>query len=98
VFVEITMDKPPTQLDGADVLFWTVSEQGGFYTLPGSGPPIIVTGMAVARYVDGGALYLLKCDHAWQVVQDWDCGSVEEAQALAGEHSGNESLVWRGRA
>ena len=88
------MGGPPAKLDGADVLCWVASGCGGFYQLAGSDPPIIVTGMAVARYADGGPVYLLKCDAGWQVVQDWDCGSVAEARELAAEHAGGEPLAW----
>ena len=82
------MGEPPDQLDGADVLCWVTSGRGGFYQLAGTDPPIMVTGMAVARYADGGPVYLFKCDRNWRVVQDWDCGSVEEARELAAEHAG----------
>jgi hypothetical protein len=88
------MNKPPAQLDGADVLCWVVSQRDGFYTQAGSDPPIIVVAMAVARYADGGPFYLFKCDRDWQVVQDWDCASVEEARALAAGHSRGEPLEW----
>ncbi len=89
------MGGPPAQLDGAAILCWTASSHGGFYQLAGSHPPVTVVGMAVARYRDGGPFYLFKCDAEWQVVQDWDCGSVEEARELAAEHAGGEPLVWR---
>jgi hypothetical protein len=92
------MTTPPHQLDGADVLLWTVSQRGGFYVLAGSDPPVTVTAMVVARYADGGEVYLFKCDGGWDVVQDWDCLSVEEAQALAAEHSCGEALTWQTHA
>ncbi|MGL4552573.1 MAG: hypothetical protein ACRC33_15480 [Gemmataceae bacterium] len=88
------MGQPPGQLDGADVLCWVASARGGFCHLAGFDPPVAVTGMAVARYAGGGPFYLFKCDSRWSVVQDWDCGSIEEACALAAEHSGEEPLVW----
>ena len=92
------MGEPPAQLDGAHVLCWTASGRRGFYQLAGSEPPIIVVGMAVARYADGGPFYLFKCDAEWQVVQDWDCGSVAEARELAAKHAGGEPLVWHPKA
>ena len=73
------MGEPPAQLDGANVLCWVVSQGGSFYTQAGSDPPIVVVAMAVARYADGGPFYLFKCDRNWEVVGDWDCGSVVEA-------------------
>lgn len=87
------MNEPPVQLDGADVLCWTVSNQGGFYK-DNSDPPNIIAGMAVARYADGGPYYLFKCDSGWRVVHDWDCESLNGARQLAEKYSGNEILVW----
>jgi len=92
------MGPPPAQLDGANVLCWAASARGGFYQLAGSNPPITVAGMAIARYADGGPFYLFKCNTTWQVVQDWDCGSVAEACELATEHAGGEPLVWHLKA
>jgi hypothetical protein len=92
------MGEPPERLDGADVLCWAVSSRGGFYQLAGPHPTVTVAAMAVARYVDCRSVYLFKCDPNWQVVQDWDCGSVEEARELAAEHASGEQLVWRARA
>lgn len=88
------MSGPPDELDGARVLSWAVSRRGGFYQLAGSDPPITVTGMVVAQYASGGPVYLFKCDAGWLVVQDWDCGSIEEAQELGAQHAGGEALEW----
>lgn len=91
------MGKPPAQLDGADVLCWTTSNRNGFYQFTGFDSLVIVTGMAVARYA-GGPFYLFKCDAEWQVVQDWDCGSVGEAREIATEHANGEPLMWHSEA
>lgn len=89
------MSEPPNQLDGADVLCWAVSARGGFYKLAESDPPVMVVAMVVARYA-GGEVYLFKCDQSWEVVQDWDCESVEEARELAASRT-DEPLEWRTR-
>ena len=90
------MPPPPRQLDGAEVLSWVVSENGSFYQLTGCDPAVTIVAMAVARYVDGGPFYLFKCDSGWEVHQDWDCDSVEEAQQLAATHAGEPlPLKWR---
>lgn len=86
------MGKPPEQLDGADVLCWLVSSQTGFYQFGSVDPHVIVAGMAVARYADSGQVYLFKCDRERQVVQDWDCSSVEDARLLAAQHATSGSL------
>ena len=92
------MDEPPAQLDNATILCWVASQRGGFYTQSGTDPPIVVVAMAVARYAHGGPFYLFKCDRNWEVVGDWDCGSVAEAQELAAEHASGEPLVWHPEA
>lgn len=89
------MSNPPNQLDGADVICWVVSGRGGFYPQAGSDPPVMVAAMAVARYADEGSFYLFKCDRDWQVVGDWDCGSIEEAKDIASQHSFGQSLHWQ---
>lgn len=91
------MAEPPERLDGADVLCWVASSREEFYQMVGADPPIKVAAMVVAQYADGGPIYLFKCDREWQVVQDWDCSSIEEAQALAIEHAFGEQVVWRTR-
>ena len=88
------MDRPPARLDGADVLCWTVSRRGGFYTHANLDPPVVVVAMAVARYAEGGPFYLFKCDAAWEVFGDFDCESVAEARGIAAGHAGGEALVW----
>ncbi|HWG46422.1 MAG TPA: hypothetical protein VN688_26915 [Gemmataceae bacterium] len=92
---EWAMDDPPRLLDGATVVRWAISRSGGFYQLAGSDPPIKVVAMAVCRYGEDGPVYLFKCDTNWQVVQDWDCGSVEEAAELAEEHACGHPVDWR---
>jgi hypothetical protein len=92
------MGEPPPRLDGADLVCGAVSRRGGFYLLAGTDPPVAVAGMAVARYADDGSVYLFKCDRGWRVVQDWDCGSVEEARGRVADHAGGEPRRWRERA
>lgn len=89
------MGEPPKQLDNADVLCWAVSQRGGFYVQAGSDPPITVVAMAVARYADGGPYYLFKCDRDWEVVGDFDCESITDAQELAVLHASGQPLVWQ---
>lgn len=91
---------PPSQLDGADVLLWATSRRSLFHTIPhGSDPTahgvISVPAMAICRYSDGGEFYLFKCDRNWEVVFDWDAGSVEEAQEIAAIHVKDEPVEWQ---
>ena len=89
------MGDPPRHLDGATVVCWTISPRGAFYAITGGDAPITVAAMAVCRYEDSGAVYLFKCDADWEVVQDWDCGAMEEAQAAVVQHAHGQPVEWR---
>jgi hypothetical protein len=88
------MNHPPALLDGADVIQWAASRTGSFYVMAGSDPPIVVAAMTICRYHDG-PFYLFKCNPAWEVVQDWDCVSREDAVEFAIRNAGEEALVWQ---
>jgi hypothetical protein len=53
--------------------------------------------MAICRYPDGDRYYLFKCDRNWEVVFDWDAGSVKEAQEIASAHAKDEVVDWQPR-
>lgn len=85
------MITPPAQLDGAEVLAWTVSPSGCFYVIPGGPTP--VAAMAICRYSGAGGFYLFKCAADWTVVMDWLCATTDEAKEMAAAHAGT-ALVW----
>jgi len=88
---------PPPLLDGARVLHYAISGRGGFYAIgdENGASRQLVAAMAVCRYDDSGALYLFKCAADWDVIQDTDCASVEEAMRIATGHAGPEApLTW----
>src|SRR5689334_3761633 len=89
----------PRQLDGADVVLWGVSRRSFFHTIPHDADPggegvVRVAAMAICRYAGGDRFYLFKCDAGWNVVFDWDAGSVEEAQEVATAHAKDETIHW----
>jgi hypothetical protein len=88
------MDKPPFQLDGADVIQYATSKQGEYYTLQGTEPPVKIAAMAICRYKDGDRFYLFKCDSNWEVFGDWDCESIAEGMEIAAQHANGERLRW----
>lgn len=80
------MPPPPTHLDGAVVLHYAISRDAAFHTVEDAGVLRLITAMAIARYDASGQIYLFKCTHDWDVVQDWDCESVEDAMRIARQH------------
>lgn len=74
------MSQPPPILDNAQVLWWVWSGEIPFGELPGEvGDDRMIHGFAVCRY-ENGKIYRFSCDKNWQVRQDVDCASEEEAK------------------
>ncbi len=88
------MSDPPRQLDGAAVICWSLAPPGASYELHRSHPPA-ARAVAVCRYDDGGHVYLFACDADWEVVQDWDWGSVEEAIEMAAKYVRGQPIAWQ---
>lgn len=79
---------PPPQLDGADVLAWTM--------LPGRADRR-GTGAAVCRYAGASQCYLFYCDAAWNVIEDQDHDDPAEASASLDQRypGAVQQLIWR---
>lgn len=71
----------PEILDGAQVIFWAWSGERPFGFVPskGEGEQVAIYGLAICRYPPSTQWYRFSCDHQWQVVQDSDYDSAEEA-------------------
>jgi hypothetical protein len=69
---------PPSTLDGATVLFWTllaVSEDD-------------VKALAIAKYSTSAEVYLFYCNEQWEVLNDSMWASIEDARAfVANDHT-----------
>jgi hypothetical protein len=75
------MDKPPPLLDGAKVLWWATSGETPFGELPGApDEDRLIFGFAVCKY-ESGAIYRFTCNKRWEVVQDSDHRTEDEAKA-----------------
>jgi hypothetical protein len=75
------MSMPPPSLDNARVVWWAWAGDEPFGELPGAhGEDRLVFGFAVCCY-DAGQFYRFTCNRHWQVVQDMDHTSEEEAKA-----------------
>ena len=87
------MIPPPSHLDGARVLHYAISRRGGFHDIKG-GTGATVVAMAICNYDGAGEFYLFKCAADWDVVQDWDCASVDEAMQMAALQVKGEIVEW----
>jgi hypothetical protein len=77
--------KPPEFLDGARVLEWAWSGDQPFgYMKDDTGQPVFaIHGQAICQYDGQTGFYRFTCDKNWEVVNDSDCDSVEEAKDSA---------------
>lgn len=82
---------PPPALDGARVLHYAISGRGGFYQIGNQ----LVAAMVICRYDGDRKIYLFKCAADWDVIQDADWESVEEAMRIAAQQAESEApLRW----
>jgi hypothetical protein len=83
----LRLTAPPERLDNADVILWARAEPEPFgvvrYSTGGSAHPI--HGLAICRYSASGSIYRFSCDLDWEVIQDADYQSIEEAVAAAAQ-------------
>jgi len=73
-------NEPPDELDGAGVLYWAWSGGKPFFVMPysdGSGG-ISIHGLAVCQY-ESGAIYRFSCSRGWEVENDSNRASVDDA-------------------
>ena len=78
--------KPPSQIDGARVVYWAYS-QVPFFVMHDGGPGIPIHGLAVAVY-STGSVYRFSCDRDWETQNDSEWDSVESAlHAASGDYN-----------
>lgn len=75
---------PPPQLDGARVIEWAWSGERPFGMVADPTGEVAheIYGLAIAQYDGQSLVYRFVCDCNWEVVQDADYASVEEAKTL----------------
>jgi len=89
------MSKPPARLDGALVICWAWSGEEPFGVIKssnGSGD-LQIFGLAICRY-DDGLIYRFSCDRNWEVEQDSDYETVEEAKDNLPSQYKNVPVKW----
>ncbi|MFN8335603.1 MAG: hypothetical protein U0U09_10770 [Cyclobacteriaceae bacterium] len=73
--------EPPDELDGAKVVTWAWSgnKPFGFIPIADSNDSIEVFGLAICQYDDSYSVYRFSCDKDWEVQQDEEYESVDDA-------------------
>jgi hypothetical protein len=89
--------KPPSQIDGADVMLWAWSEPGPFFEMPTSdgGPTVPIHGLAICQYVESGAVYRFSCNSVWETENDSPHDSVEGAANAESAQYDVRSVQWQ---
>ena len=91
------MSAPPLQIDGADVIEWAWSPVGFGVVAVEGGEPLVIHGLAIARYRSERGVYRFACDREWQCVQDADYASVAEAKERLPLQYRREPAQWNAR-
>ncbi|WP_336785885.1 hypothetical protein [Paenibacillus sp. MMO-177] len=75
----------PAQLDGARVIMYIENDANHTFTRmlyeeeDGSSNEVLITRLAIVKYEQSNEFYLFLCDTNWEVHQDFDMESIEEA-------------------
>ena len=87
--------EPPDELDGAEVLLWAFNPQKPFFIMEYSDGTKYkpIHGFAICRYKGEKQYYKFSCDIKWNVENDSDHDSVEEAVSAAINMS-IEPITW----
>jgi hypothetical protein len=88
------MKPPPPTLQGAQILHWTGTDAEPFYYLKDGKNVIVIAGMAIGKYDYGECFFLFTCDPDWNVINDRDATSLQEARHLAESLASHHLLVW----
>ena len=91
---------PPSEIDGATVLFFTAIDDRHrptgkcrhFVSGQLQGP---AAGLAICRYDEQGGAYLFYCDEDWQTITDTFYDSVEEAKRQAELEYDGVAQTWQ---
>jgi len=79
----------PNELEGAKVIKYTQNDENQklglmfFEEQDGSMLEISITALAIAKYEDENGYYLFMCDQNWEIQDDHQLESVEEAISWA---------------
>ena len=91
------MDKPPSELDGANVLYFSVADSIGLFGIVDyidEKREEFIQALAICQYDNGKDVYVFACDTEWKVMGDLCFGSVEEAMIEAVRTYSQSPIKW----
>jgi hypothetical protein len=86
------MNKPPSEIDGANVLYWAWSGSTPFGVVYGS--PDEIYGLAICQYPNSEEVYRFSCNKNWETEQDGLYDSVEQAIENLPDQYRNVEPIW----
>ncbi|EJC6747125.1 hypothetical protein V3H21_22310 [Vibrio parahaemolyticus] len=90
------MNQPPKKLDGAQVIEWAWSGSKPFGNVQDTSGKLTkeIFGLAICQYLNSETVYVFSCDRSWEVVQDSDFSSVDEAKSYLPEQYRTVPVSW----
>ena len=89
------MSKPPSILDGANVIFWSWSVDTPFFVMPDGASGIAIYGLAICQYSGNPNVYRFSCNESWEVENDTLFETIAEAMNnLSGQYQ-IELVKWQ---
>jgi hypothetical protein len=88
------MSRPPPELDGTKVVFWSWAGESPFFIMPDGGAGIAIYGLAICQYAQCGSVYRFSCDSSWEVVNDSPYESVAYAMSSPSSQYQIELVKW----
>jgi hypothetical protein len=89
--------KPPKEIDDADVIWWAWSGIAPFFEMPvtESAETIAIYGLAVCRHPKSGNVYRFSCNAEWEVENDSQWPTIEEALQATSTQFDASVVQWR---
>lgn len=85
---------PPSQLDGSQVLYWAWSGDKPFGNMNYTDGSVASEIYGFAICINAGTILRFSCDHDWQVQNDMDFPTIEEAMKAEYRQYQNQPTIW----
>lgn len=91
------MSQPSREIDGARVIewAWSGSKPFGVVRFKGGVAAVEIFGLAICQYPNSDIFYRFSCDAHWEVEQDADYVSIQEAKADLPSQYQNVVVNWQ---
>ncbi len=94
---ELSMKRPPKEIDGAKVLEWAWSGNTPFGVVRYESGEIAaeIFGLAICKYPGSEKVYRFSCDFEWDTEQDCDYNSITEAKEKLPIQYQEPDVIWQ---